>query len=149
MKGSGGDNVKTLQQKLIDLGYLDDTADGRFGARTERALKEMQKVFPEPRFPSVLPGEVRIDAELRKVRLSLRGCRAFYNAFRVGVRHGHGYFGDSGSEHYVFDGFFFAVLLLSLSYILLLFADILTTYHQRILTLLICHRWRNDCFHHH
>ena len=33
-KGSTGADVKKLQQALIDLGYLDDTADGTYGAKT-------------------------------------------------------------------------------------------------------------------
>ena len=41
-KGSNGDDVVKLQQRLIDLGYLTGTADGDFGGKTETALKAFQ-----------------------------------------------------------------------------------------------------------
>ena len=41
-KGSTGNDVKELQQRLIDLGYLTGTADGEFGGKTETALKAFQ-----------------------------------------------------------------------------------------------------------
>ena len=37
--------VVKLQQKLIDMGYLDDAADGIFGNHTESAVKAAQKAF--------------------------------------------------------------------------------------------------------
>lgn len=41
-KGSKGDNVKVLQQRLIDLHYLNDEADGSYGGKTEAAVAEFQ-----------------------------------------------------------------------------------------------------------
>lgn len=41
--GSRGENVRALQQKLIDLGYLSGSADGFFGSHTEKALLAFQK----------------------------------------------------------------------------------------------------------
>ena len=41
--GSRGDDVRELQQALIDLGYLNGTADGVFGTRTENAVRAFQK----------------------------------------------------------------------------------------------------------
>lgn len=41
--GSRGDDVKQLQRALIKLGWLDDTADGVFGAKTENAVRIFQK----------------------------------------------------------------------------------------------------------
>ncbi len=41
-KGSKGDDVVKLQQRLIDLGYLNGKADGDFGAKSEAALKAFQ-----------------------------------------------------------------------------------------------------------
>ncbi len=41
--GSTGSDVKTLQQKLIELGYLKGTADGVFGKQTASAVKAYQK----------------------------------------------------------------------------------------------------------
>ena len=44
-KGSKGDEVKDMQQKLIDLGVLTGTADGAFGKKTEAAVKKLQKYW--------------------------------------------------------------------------------------------------------
>ena len=41
-KGSNGDAVKAVQQKLIDLGYLDGKADGDYGNKTLNAVKAFQ-----------------------------------------------------------------------------------------------------------
>lgn len=38
-KGSHGDVVKAVQAKLIELGYLDDKADGSFGSKTTAAVE--------------------------------------------------------------------------------------------------------------
>ena len=40
--GCTGDAVLAMQQKLIDLGYLDGTADGKFGDLTEKAVRKFQ-----------------------------------------------------------------------------------------------------------
>ena len=42
-KGSRGDEVKSLQQRLIDLKYLTGTADGDYGNKTELAITTFQK----------------------------------------------------------------------------------------------------------
>ena len=42
-KGSKGTNVKTLQQKLKDLGFLNGKVDGDFGPITQKAVKDFQK----------------------------------------------------------------------------------------------------------
>ncbi len=41
--GSRGEEVRELQQALIDLGYLRGTADGIFGNNTENAVRKFQK----------------------------------------------------------------------------------------------------------
>lgn len=41
--GDSGDNVTTLQNRLIELGYLTGTADGKFGVATKTALVAFQK----------------------------------------------------------------------------------------------------------
>ena len=41
--GSKGEEVRKMQQALIDLGYLSGTADGVFGNKTENALRKYQK----------------------------------------------------------------------------------------------------------
>ena len=43
-KNSTGEDVKKLQQALIDLGYLADAADGTFGANTQEAVIRFQAV---------------------------------------------------------------------------------------------------------
>ena len=42
-RGSRGEDVRELQQRLIDLGFLDDVADGSFGPKTEAALAAFQE----------------------------------------------------------------------------------------------------------
>ena len=42
-RGDTGASVKTLQEKLKALGYLPGTADGKYGAGTEAAVKSFQK----------------------------------------------------------------------------------------------------------
>ncbi len=42
-KGSRGDDVKNVQEMLIDLGFLEDKADGVYGKKTEAAVKKFQK----------------------------------------------------------------------------------------------------------
>ncbi len=41
--GSKGDDVKKLQERLIELGYLKGTADGEFGQKTKAAVIKYQK----------------------------------------------------------------------------------------------------------
>lgn len=41
-KGSKGEEVKAAQQRLIELGYLNGSADGQFGNKTEEAVKHFR-----------------------------------------------------------------------------------------------------------
>ncbi len=41
-RGSSGSDVRDLQTKLIDLGYLVDTVDGKFGAKVQAAVEQVQ-----------------------------------------------------------------------------------------------------------
>ena len=41
-RGSSGDRVTQLQKRLRALGFLDDSADGKFGPRTETGVKRFQ-----------------------------------------------------------------------------------------------------------
>ena len=41
-RGSRGEAVRALQQRLIELGYLDDDADGIFGPNTQYAVRLLQ-----------------------------------------------------------------------------------------------------------
>ena len=41
-KGDKGDDVRALQQMLIDHNYLDDKADGSFGNKTDKAVRAVQ-----------------------------------------------------------------------------------------------------------
>lgn len=43
-KGSSGDEVRRLQERLIALGYLSGAADGKFGSGTQTAVKWFQNV---------------------------------------------------------------------------------------------------------
>lgn len=40
--GSSGSDVKAVQNKLIELGYLNDKADGIYGSKTTEAVKKFQ-----------------------------------------------------------------------------------------------------------
>jgi len=42
-RGSSGEEVMTLQERLYDMGYLFEEPDGKFGGKTEAAVKEYQK----------------------------------------------------------------------------------------------------------
>jgi len=41
--GSSGEDVKKVQQKLIQWGYLSGTADGRYGEKTRSAVLAFQR----------------------------------------------------------------------------------------------------------
>lgn len=41
--GASGDLVRKIQQRLIDLGYLSGSADGKYGPKTAAAVKEFQR----------------------------------------------------------------------------------------------------------
>lgn len=42
MRGNINEDVRAMQQALIDMGYLDDVADGNFGRKTEAAVRAYQ-----------------------------------------------------------------------------------------------------------
>ena len=42
-RGSSGNDVARVQQRLINLGYLNDRADGAYGPKTAEAVKEFQR----------------------------------------------------------------------------------------------------------
>jgi len=44
-KGSRGTQVKQLQQNLIGLGFLEGSADGSYGAKTQKAVKAFQAEY--------------------------------------------------------------------------------------------------------
>ena len=41
--GSSGEDVRALQTALQTLGFLNDAADGKFGAKTREAVRKFQK----------------------------------------------------------------------------------------------------------
>ncbi len=45
VRGDSGDNVRSLQSRLKELGYLSGSADGSFGGQTESAVKAFQKAL--------------------------------------------------------------------------------------------------------
>ena len=42
-EGDKGEDVRRMQRKLIELGYLNDTADGQFGPKTATAVREFSE----------------------------------------------------------------------------------------------------------
>ena len=44
-RGSRGEDVRQLQQMLIDIGFLADNADGIFGKKTQAAVKSIQRYW--------------------------------------------------------------------------------------------------------
>ena len=44
-KGSRGEDVREMQQMMIDLGVLNDKADGIFGKKTETAVRKLQQYW--------------------------------------------------------------------------------------------------------
>lgn len=44
VRGAKGDEVKEIQERLIELGYLSGSADGIFGAQTEAAIRSFQEM---------------------------------------------------------------------------------------------------------
>jgi peptidoglycan hydrolase-like protein with peptidoglycan-binding domain len=47
-KGDKSPEVLDMQNRLIELGYLNDTPDGAFGAKTQTAVKIFQQVMGLP-----------------------------------------------------------------------------------------------------
>lgn len=47
-RGANGEDVRLLQQRLKDLGYLTGTVDGDFGGQTERAISAFQNQHDLP-----------------------------------------------------------------------------------------------------
>ncbi len=45
MRGNINEDVRAMQQALIDMGYLNDVADGNFGRKTEAAVRAYQKAM--------------------------------------------------------------------------------------------------------
>ena len=44
-RGSSGEEVMSLQEMLFDMGYLTEEPDGKFGGKTEEAVKEYQRAL--------------------------------------------------------------------------------------------------------
>lgn len=43
MRGQEGDDVRLVQQRLYDLGYLSGSVDGKFGLQTQKAVRAFQR----------------------------------------------------------------------------------------------------------
>ncbi len=54
-RGDKNDTVKTIQKMLVQLGFLDGTADGVYGASTEKAVKKFQAANGLPGNGAVIP----------------------------------------------------------------------------------------------
>ena len=59
VKGSWGSRVKTAQQQLAGLNLLQDSADGRYGANTEKAVTAFEKKMAEQ-----LPEKIKTDGKI-------------------------------------------------------------------------------------
>lgn len=71
-------DIRALQQRLIDLGYLNGSADGAFGARSQAALKQFQAVHG-------LEATGLPDDEAREVLFS-EGTKTLPRRLRVGSK---------------------------------------------------------------
>lgn len=63
-RGAEGEDVAHLQQLLVDVGYLDDTPDGEYGASTTAAVREWQRATGQPRTGGVALGTLLALGEL-------------------------------------------------------------------------------------
>lgn len=69
--GAQGDDVAALQEALVDLGYLNATADGVYGNLTRSAVKQWQKDLFQEQTGAIKYGElVAIDALPTSIELS-------------------------------------------------------------------------------
>lgn len=73
-KGSKDEDVKRLQQALIDQGFLTGSANGQFGKMTEAAVKAAQKSFELE--PSGIADTALLD-KLYNEQAETNGCTAF------------------------------------------------------------------------
>lgn len=63
-KGSKGDGVRALQQKLVTLGF-DVAVDGDFGGGTDTAVRDLQTLFGYTVDGMVGPGTIQlVDAQI-------------------------------------------------------------------------------------
>lgn len=76
-----GDDVATLQQRLLDLGFKVGRVDGRFGSRTEQAIREFQRNVGVPADGTCGPATLKA---LSRLAPRVRGGRP--NALRAEER---------------------------------------------------------------
>ena len=72
-RGSTGSEVKQIQQRLIQWGYLTGTADGIYGAKTEAAVKRFQ------RNNGLTPDGIAGSATLAKIGISSSASQSSSN----------------------------------------------------------------------
>ena len=82
--GERGSNVTRVQQRLIELGYLNDRADGVYGPKTAAAVKEFQRlngIHGESGYAGVATGftQARLFADDVKPEWSSTMLRLDYN----------------------------------------------------------------------
>ena len=66
VKGSWGSRVKAAQQRLVGLNLLQDSADGKYGANTEKAVAAFEKHLAEQ-----LPDQIKTDGRLTREEYKL------------------------------------------------------------------------------
>src|SRR4051794_9208369 len=76
-----GDDVHTLQQRLLDLGFKVGKIDGRYGERTERAVRDFQRNVDVPADGTCGPATLKA---LSRLAPMVRGGRP--NALRAEER---------------------------------------------------------------
>lgn len=70
-RGDSGETVRLLQEKLYELGFLSDTADGMFGEQTERAVSALKDYLSARRSEQARAAEAKRVAVLEDTRASL------------------------------------------------------------------------------
>lgn len=73
-RGSSGTEVKNIQTRLINWGYLSGTADGIYGSKTEEAVKKFQ------RKNGLTPDGIAGPATLAKIGLSSSSSASSYDS---------------------------------------------------------------------
>jgi len=62
-KGSKGEEVRQLQERLVELGYLTGKADGSYGNKTKEAV-ELFQVINTPYYDAIVDGIADVDTQV-------------------------------------------------------------------------------------
>ncbi len=78
-KGCSGERVKALQNRLIDLGFLQTAADGVYGSRTEKAVIAFQQRMNSERVDGAVAPDL-LDLMLSDLSASLPHAPVYFNS---------------------------------------------------------------------